>query len=74
MRWHGIACDAVSESPAPLTVRAMSDYSIYLTDEEAEWIEEYQAENDVRSRSKVIRKALAHFREEKGDVEGVAST
>lgn len=41
----------------------MSDYTIYLTDDEAAWIEKRQEESDANSRSEVIRNALAHYRE-----------
>lgn len=40
----------------------MSDYTIYLTDEESEWVEQLQEETGAKSRSKVLREALAEYR------------
>lgn len=55
MRWH------VTPTANPLT--AMSDYSIYLTEEEADWVEKHKEETGAKSRSKVIRNAIEHYRE-----------
>lgn len=40
----------------------MSDYTIYLTDEEVAWIQELQEETGAKSRSKVLRDALREYR------------
>lgn len=41
----------------------MSDYSIYLTEAEAEWIDEHKEDTGAKSRSRVIRDAIEHYRE-----------
>lgn len=41
----------------------MSDYTIYLTDEEVAWAEELREITDAKSRSRVLRDALKHYRE-----------
>lgn len=49
-------------SQTPLT--AMSDYTIYLTDEEVAWIAELRDETGAKSRSRVLRDALENYRAE----------
>lgn len=58
-----MSCHPRHVSPAN-PPRSMSDYTIYLTDEETDWIAELQEQTGASSRSKVLRNALANYHAE----------